>query len=203
MTGNLSVAIFENAFDAELCRAAAEAWPASDWPGWHAVYQSQQQRKRACNRWEDMPAPCRQLLSEMMFLDPAAFALGLLVPDTGLWGGGMQEMGAGDVLGLHLDADTHALSGMHRAVNAILFLTPDWREEWGGNLELWSEDKSRRVASIAPVFNRLVLFAATDTSWHGIPQPLACPADAKRKTLACWWYGPPQGKARRQRAAFA
>lgn len=195
--------IFDDAFALALCRAAADAWPASDWSGWHAVYQSEHQRKRTCNRWEEMPKPCRQLLSEMMFLDLSAFGMGRLVPDTGLWGGGMQEMGRGDVLGLHLDADTHALSGMRRAVNAILFLTPEWREEWGGELELWSEDRSRRVTSIAPVFNRLVLFAATDTSWHGIPTPLTCPPEVKRKTLACWWYAPRANEGKRKRALFA
>ena len=199
----INLAIIDDAFDAELCRAAAAAWPAADWSGWHANYQQGYQRKLACNRWEDMPQPCKDLLREIFFLDVHRLGLGELVADTALWGGGMHDLGRDGVLGLHLDASHHAQSNLSRKLNAILFLTPHWQPEWGGALELWDADRTRPTVTIAPVFNRLVFFATTNTSWHGIPQPLACPADVRRKTLACWWYGRPQTECPREKAYFA
>lgn len=191
-------AVIDDAFDAALVRAAAKSWPAPDWPNWHAVYASEHQRKRACNRWEDMPEPCRRLLGEMLFLDVSPF--GTLVPDMGLWGGGMHDMGRGDEVGLHLDADAHRLTGLARRLNAILFLSPVW-QEWGGQLELWNAQKTRPVARLSPVPGRLVLFACGDDTWHAVT-PLTCPPDVRRMTLACWWYGPPASGAR-SRAQFS
>lgn len=196
------VAIVENALDADLCRAAADAWPAPDWGGWHARYQADHQKKRACNRWEDIPAPLRTILSELLFLKVDSLGLGDLIADTGLWGGGLHDMGTDDVLGLHLDADTHALSGMRRVLNAILFLTPEWQEKWGGHFELWDEDRQRPTLRIAPVFNRLLLFATSSQTWHGVPTPLCCPPDVRRKTLAVWWYARGGHSGERQYAHF-
>ena len=140
----------------------------------------------------------------MLFFDVSILGLGDLVPDTALWGGGMHSMGRDSVLGLHLDASHHALSGMKRVLNGILFLNPEWQDEWGGKLEIWDPTKERPTLSIAPVFNRLVLFNTSDTSWHGIPHTLNCPPDVVRKTLAVWWYARPIGSeaVARNRALF-
>lgn len=111
-------------------------------------------------------------------------------------------MGAGDGLGLHLDADVHKLSGLTRKLNAILYLSPEWRSEWGGELELWDRDCRLPVVRIPPCPQRLVLFATGDDSWHSV-RKLTCPSDMRRMTLACWWYGPPNGAGKRDRAQFA
>lgn len=194
-------AILDDVFDAALVRAAAESWPAPGWSGWGVVYQTEHQRKRAANRWEDMPEPCRRLLGEMLFLDVSMFGLGSLVPDAGLWGGGMHCLSDGGEVGLHLDADTHRLSGLARRLNAILFLSPEWRDEWGGHLQLWDAEKTRPLVTIAPYPGRLVLFACGDDTWHAVT-PLTCPQEVRRVTLACWWYGKPSN-GQRDRAQFA
>ena len=195
-------AVLDDVFSADAIRAAAAAWPTPDWPGWHAVYQTTEQRKRACNQWEDMPEPCRRLLAEMLFLDVSAFAAGPLVPDAGLWGGGMHSLSDGGEVGLHLDASVHKLNGLARRLNAILFVSAEWREEWGGELELWDSTKTRPLVTIAPSPGRLVLFACGDDTWHRVRR-VTCPPDVRRKTLACWWYGPPTGERLRERAQFA
>lgn len=194
-------AVIDDAFDAALVRAAAQSWPAPDWPGWHAVYASEHQRKRACNRWEDMPEPCRRLLGEMLFLDVSAFADSPLIPDMGLWGGGMQDMGGGEWLSKHLDADHHKLSGLSRRLNAILFISPEWQESWGGELELYNAEGKRSLVTIAPSPGRLMLFACGDDTWHAV-RLLTPSGGVRRMTLACWWYGRPQQRSR-DRAQFA
>lgn len=195
-----SYIIYDNAFSHDSCLEAASQWPLPDWDGWHATYHSDQQKKRACNQWQSMPNPVVQLLWQMLFLDIGRFFPRLL-PDMSLWGGGMHDMGQGDVLGLHLDADHHAVNGLNRTVNGILFLSQGWDNNWGGNLEIWDQRKTRPLLSIAPQFNRLVLFATNDTSWHTVTA-LTCPDGVRRKTLAVWWYSLEASNNRRQRALF-
>jgi Rps23 Pro-64 3,4-dihydroxylase Tpa1-like proline 4-hydroxylase len=54
---------------------------------------------------------------------------------------------------------------------------------------LW--DAERRVADIAPEFNRTVIFETSDHSWHGHPVP----ADRWRKSVAAYFFTdePPEG----------
>ena len=76
-----------------------------------------------------------------------------------------------------------------RRVNLFLYFNEDWRSsEWGGDLELWPRDLHACEARIAPLRNRLVLFASTDFSYHGHPQPLACPIGRSRRSLAVYYY---------------
>lgn len=187
-------------FQEVLCRRAAYHWPAPDWPGWSAVYDSPLERKRTCHDWRAMPEPCRELLRHIISVRCEEWFGRPLVPDLGLWGGGMHDMGCGDHLDLHLDADIHPACGLTRRVNAVLFLD-DWPAEWGGALEFWDGDRKGPVVSIAPASGRLVLFETSDASYHGVPTPLACPPGARRKTLTVWWYGG-AGIGHRHRAKF-
>lgn len=192
----------------DTCLSAARDWPSPDWTGWNAVYSQKYQQKRACNQWDIMPDSIKILLSSMLFLDVSMFTTSSnktpLIPDTLLWGGGMHDMGRGGCLGIHLDANIHKLIGLHRVLNGILFINPEWEESWGGALEFWSKDKTHCVKKIYPKLGRLVLFHTNDSNYHGVPEPLQCPTDVSRKTLAVWWYNNShlQGKHYRDRAKF-
>src|SRR5436305_5561679 len=41
---------------------------------------------------------------------------------------------------------------------------------------------------VMPYFNRCVVFSTTSTSFHGHPEPLACPEDRTRKSMALYYY---------------
>ena len=47
---------------------------------------------------------------------------------------------------------------------------------------------SRCVRRILPVFNRCVIFNTNDVSYHGHPDPLECPAEMTRKSIAIYYY---------------
>ena len=55
---------------------------------------------------------------------------------------------------------------------------------------------SKSVVKIAPLFNRLAMFSTTDFSWHGLPDPLTCPPDRSRRSIALYYYtnGRPAGE---------
>jgi len=61
---------------------------------------------------------------------------------------------------------------LHRRVNVFVYLNHDWRDEYGGHLELWSRNLSSCGARILPRLGRFAVFSSTDFSFHGHPTPL-------------------------------
>ncbi len=70
-------------------------------------------------------------------------------------------------------------------------MNKDWQEDWGGHLELWEKDMSKCAVKISPSFNRLVIFETNDDSFHGHPDPLLCPDNVTRKSMALYYYTVP------------
>ena len=135
----------------------------------------------------------RHLLSEfnsapfVNFLEEVTQIKGL-VPDPHYFGGGIHQIEAGGYLKIHADFNVHQRLRLDRRLNALLYLNRDWRDEWGGQLELWNKDMTLAVRKISPQFNRLVVFATTDSSFHGHPDPLLCPPGVTRRSLALYYY---------------
>lgn len=120
-----------------------------------------------------------------------------LIPDPHFWGGGLHQITRGGYLKIHADFNRHEKLRLDRRLNLLLYLNQDWKEEYGGHLELWNRDMSRCEKRVLPVFNRCVIFNITDYAYHGHPEPLACPASQTRKSLALYYYsnGRPQEEA--------
>ena len=70
-------------------------------------------------------------------------------------------------------------------------MNPNWKKDWGGALGLWDNESPKKpgklVASIWCKFNRAVIFDTTQNSWHGLPEPLKCPNNECRKSLAAYF----------------
>ncbi len=111
-----------------------------------------------------------------------------LIPDPYFEGGGFHEIKPGGYLKLHVDFHKHRSMHLDRRLNLLIYLNKDWEEAYGGHFELWEKDMSACVVKILPVFNRIAMFSTTDDSWHGHPNPLTCPPDRSRKSLALYYY---------------
>lgn len=111
-----------------------------------------------------------------------------LVFDPELEGGGVHRIMSGGFLKIHADSNWSTRLQLHRRLNLILYLNPDWRDEWGGALEFWRRDMSACARRIAPVFNRMVIFSTTAISYHGHPEPLRCPEPVTRNSIALYYY---------------
>ena len=111
-----------------------------------------------------------------------------LVPDPHLWGGGLHQIPPGGKLAVHADFNNYPHFKLDRRLNVLVYLNRDWRDEWGGHLELWDREMTRCEHRIAPLFNRMVCFSTTDTSYHGHPDELRCPPDRTRRSLALYYY---------------
>jgi hypothetical protein len=119
-----------------------------------------------------------------------------LVGDPHFEGAGCHQTLSGGRLGIHVDFNFHKGLGLYRRLNLILFLNPEWRDEWGGHLELWDREMTRCVRRVAPVFNRGVLFETSSHSWHGHPDPMKLPSGVTRKSLALYFYSTQHGNQR-------
>ena len=90
------------------------------------------------------------------------FKLTGLVSDPLMQGGGMHQSGTGGYLKIHSDFNVHPQLNLNRRLNLLLYLNKEWKEEWGGHLELWDKDMKSCKVKISPNFNKLVIFNTTD-----------------------------------------
>jgi hypothetical protein len=129
-------------------------------------------------------------LNSISFLDFVSEVSGIpnLIPDPHFDGGGLHQIVPGGKLGVHVDFNKHPRFNLDRRVNALIYLNKNWREEYGGHLQLWNRDVTRCEAKVAPLFNRLVMFSTTDFTYHGHPDPLQCPEGMTRKSLALYYF---------------
>jgi Rps23 Pro-64 3,4-dihydroxylase Tpa1-like proline 4-hydroxylase len=111
-----------------------------------------------------------------------------LVPDPYFLGGGFHEISTGGHLSIHADFNRHAPMGLERRVNVLIYLNRDWKDEYGGQLELWTTDMKRKARSVVPLANRCVMFTTTGQSMHGNPVPVAHPDGRSRKSIALYYY---------------
>ena len=111
-----------------------------------------------------------------------------LIPDPHLSGGGLHQIPRGGKLGIHVDINYVRKINAYRRVNVLLYLNKDWKKEYGGYLELWKDKLGSEKVKINPCFNRMAVFSTVSNSYHGHPEPLNCPPDCFRRSLALYYY---------------
>lgn len=89
------------------------------------------------------------------------------IGDPHLYAGGISAMVKGHFLNPHLDNSHDYEQKNYRVLNLLYYVSPNWKAENGGNLELWNEEVSAAV-EIPSLFNRLVLMSTNDKSWHSV-----------------------------------
>lgn len=101
----------------------------------------------------------------------------------GTLGGGYHCIPPGGYLGMHVDFN-RAENGLYRRLNLLIYLNNGWDTTNGGELELGApDDPDRKI--VGPVFNRTVVFATSETSWHGHPKPTC---GYLRRSLAAYYF---------------
>ncbi|HZL26053.1 MAG TPA: 2OG-Fe(II) oxygenase [Acidobacteriaceae bacterium] len=204
--------VIDNFLTDEAARAVAAEFPSYEGPVWNE-YNNAIEVKKAYNHWDKFPPATYKLFA---FLNSPSFTAeiaklcgGELYSDPGLHGGGWHSHGPGGKLNMHLDYSIHPKIGLERRINLILYVQPEWKPEWGGALGFWENDETNRkpgalAKQIDCLFNRAVIFDTSQNSWHGLPDPVACPPDKPRNSLAVYYLCEPRQLASdRGRALFA
>ncbi len=129
-------------------------------------------------------------LNSITFLGFLSAVTGIanLIADPSFEGGGLHQIVRGGKLAIHADFNRHRNYNLDRRLNLLLYLNKDWRDEYGGHLQLWDRDMTRCEAKVLPLFNRVMIFGTTDFTYHGHPDPLQCPESMTRKSLALYYF---------------
>ncbi|MCC6516154.1 MAG: 2OG-Fe(II) oxygenase [Chitinophagales bacterium] len=187
-------AYFDDFFNPEMLREVLAEFPSIGKDKSDIKYENPNELKLATKgeyRFGEKTKAFVHFLNSQPFLEFLQNLTGIketLIPDPYFEGGGFHEIKPGGYLKMHVDFHKNKLTNLDRRLNILVYLNEDWQEEYGGHFELWEKDMSKAVTKILPVFNRLAMFSTTDFSWHGHPDPLTCPPDRSRRSLALYYY---------------
>jgi Rps23 Pro-64 3,4-dihydroxylase Tpa1-like proline 4-hydroxylase len=180
-------------FDAEFLREVASEFP--DLASSEAQEFNNPKEIKWASKGENTFGPKTRVLMHFLnsepflkFIQEVSGIKETLIGDPYFVGGGQHEIRPGGVLKVHADFNKYPAFNLSRRLNVLIYLNEDWEESFGGHLELWDRDMKSMGASILPVFNRLAMFSTTDFSYHGHPNPLTCPPDRRRRSLALYYY---------------
>jgi 2OG-Fe(II) oxygenase superfamily len=184
--------VIDNFFDPDLVDQILGEFPTPGEIQWQK-FDSAQEIKLASAAEASFGPATRLLLyhlNSITFLEFLSSVTGIdnLIPDPRFDGGGLHQIVRGGKLGIHADFNKHRDYGLDRRLNLLLYLNKDWREEYGGQLQLWDREMTQCEAKVLPVFNRVVVFGTTDFTYHGHPDPLQCPEGMTRKSLALYYF---------------
>ena len=91
-----------------------------------------------------------------------------LEPDEKLYAGGISMMAPGHFLSPHLDNSHDKTRERYRALNLLYYVSPDWQEPYGANLEVWPKGPTEPPVTIVSKFNRLAVMVTHEKSWHSV-----------------------------------
>ena len=186
--------VFKNFFKDEYLNNILGDFPGLENLKKTRTYNNQNEVKFENNKKENIPKSIQDFI---LFLNSDFFIKFLqnltsiketLIPDPHLDGGGLHEIKRGGKLKIHTDFHLHPTSGLDRRLNMLIYLNKSWQDSYGGHLELWDTEMKNCVKKISPEFNTVVIFSTTDFSNHGHPDPLKCPENRTRKSLALYYF---------------
>ena len=111
-----------------------------------------------------------------------------LIADPYFKGGGIHRTSNTGYLGIHADFNHHKQMDLERRLNVLIYLNPDWKAEYGGSFEIWTDDMKQQIASYPPIMNRMCCFSTSSTSMHGNPEPVNHPDGQPRLSIALYYY---------------
>jgi Rps23 Pro-64 3,4-dihydroxylase Tpa1-like proline 4-hydroxylase len=176
----------------QAAEAALRDFPEQRQVKW-SEFDTPHEKKLAFDVVEKLPAAVREALYFMNsrpMLEFLEILTGIhgVIPDPYYIGGGLHQIKPGGRLAVHADFNHHSRLNLERRINVLIYLNKDWKEEYGGHFELWNKDMTAAEQKLLPIFNRCAIFSTTSVSYHGHPNPLSCPPDRTRKSLATYYY---------------
>ena len=101
----------------------------------------------------------------------------IICNDPSLYGSGVYRIESKGFSQFHTDFNTYYSKGrkLDRRVHLLLYLNPEWKPEYNGQLGLCDKNTNMCAKKIDPILNRCVIFNTTSSTIHGQPEPLNTP----------------------------
>jgi Rps23 Pro-64 3,4-dihydroxylase Tpa1-like proline 4-hydroxylase len=114
----------------------------------------------------------------------------LITNDISLLGAGIHRIKNGGYLQLHTDFNSYHnhYGKLDRRINLLIYMNPEWKEEYKGELCICDKEKNICVKKIVPILNRCVIFNTSNKSVHGHPEKLNTPENICRQSIAVYYY---------------
>lgn len=125
--------------------------------------------------------------AEVVSLIQSICGISKLEPDTHLYAGGISTMKKGQFLNPHLDNSHDKDRNRWRVLNLLYYVNPNWENDFGGDLELWPDGVKGESIAIPSSFNRLVVMATHQGSWHAV-RPVQ--VDESRNCVSNYYFSP-------------
>lgn len=170
----------------EIAREIALAFPAGDTMRLMDSFRERKFTSKAFDRFDPILGDITFAFQDPRVVEVVEEITGIAdqVPDSLLYAGGLSAMVKGHYLGPHIDNSHDASRAYYRTLNLLYYVTPDWDEQNGGNLQLWDRKVSRNV-NIHSRFNRLVLMETTPWSWHSVNE---VKVDGARRCVSNYYF---------------
>ena len=114
----------------------------------------------------------------------------LIANDINLLGAGIHRIKTGGYLQLHTDFNSYFnnYGKLDRRINLLIYMNPEWKEEYNGSLCMCDKENKNCVKKILPILNRCVIFNTSNKSIHGHPEKLNTPENISRQSIAVYYY---------------
>ena len=186
--------VIDDFFNNDFLKTVVENFPNLEKINSSQKYINKNEVKFANNDYKNFPNSIKLLFDFMNssifleFLKKITSIEEKLVIDEELNGGGLHQIKTGGMLKIHTDFNRHPTLALDRRVNILIYLNINWDQTYGGDLELWDKEMKFCGKKILPIFNRMVIFSTNDFSNHGHPEPIKCPHDISRKSIALYYF---------------
>lgn len=166
----------------------ADAFPESGKMRFLDSFREKKYTSKALDEFDPIIADITFAFQDERVIEKVAELTGIrdAVGDPNLYAGGISAMERGHFLNPHIDNSHDGERQNYRVLNLLYYITPNWKSANGGNLELWDEKVRTRV-EIPSLFNRLVLMATNDKSFHSVNEVKAA---SPRRCISNYYFSP-------------
>lgn len=181
-------AAIDQLLPAEIAHQIYEAFPPLEEMRLMSSFREQKYTSKAFDKFAPLLADASLALQapETIKIVEKITGVPKMVGDPQFYAGGLSVMATGQFLNPHIDNSHDGNRQNYRVLNLLYYVTPDWKQENGGNLELW-DAKVRSPVEIHSAFNRLVLMETNELSWHSVN---SVKTQGKRCCVSNYYFSP-------------
>jgi len=178
----------DNLFPEEIAEKIHRAFPPPDEMRLLDSFREKKYTSKSLEKFEPLITDATFAFQDQRVIEAVSNITGQtdVIGDPHLYAGGISAMEHGHFLNPHIDNSHDGEQENYRVLNLLYYVTPEWKAENGGNLELWDTDV-KEVVEIPSLFNRLVLMETNDKSWHSVNE---VKAEGLRCCVSNYYFSP-------------